>query len=93
MARLLNTKKLRNMFNGIHQILGVIFSIGVWTTFILFISLIVSRSWFILIFILFNISIFAFVGIAVIKNVKFLTSLGSTVISAICWQRNVLKWF
>lgn len=71
-----------------YNMLGVVFSIGVWTTFILFVALIVSKSWIIFIFILLNIAFFIFVGLTELKKYAFMKNIGSLVINGLCTLQN-----
>lgn len=81
-----------------YNTIGITFGVGIWATFILFVSLIVSRSWIIFIFILINIVVFVYFGLAQIKKFPFVNYLGSKFISGICYVKskgwlNNIGWF
>lgn len=71
-----------------YNILSITFSVGIWTTIILFVSLIVSQSWIIFIIILINIAVFVFFGLSSIKEFEFMKNFGSNIITGICYARS-----
>lgn len=71
-----------------HFIIGVVFSIGVWTTFIMFVALIVSKSWIIFVLIILNIVFFIFVGLTELKKYAFMKNIGSLAITGLCTLKN-----
>lgn len=72
-----------------YNIIGITVGVGIWTTVILFLSLIVSRSWIIFIFILINMAVFIFFGSSHIKQFQCMKNLGSKFISTICLTRSI----
>lgn len=75
-----------------YNTIGITFGVGIWASFILFVSLIVSRSWIIFIFILINIAVFVYFGLAQIKKFPLVRYLGSSFITGICYVRSN-GWF
>lgn len=71
-----------------YNTLGITFSVCIWTTVILFLSLIFSKSWIIFIIILINIAVFVFFGISSVKEYEFMRNFGSKIISGICLSRS-----
>lgn len=72
-----------------YNTIGITVGVGIWTTFILFFSLIVSRSWIMFIFILINMAVFVFFGSSHIKQFQYIKKLGSNFISGICLTRSM----
>lgn len=72
-----------------YNTLGITFGVGIWTSIILFASLIVSKSWIILFFIVLNIAVFVFFGLSEIKRFEVVKNLGSQVIKGICYARSL----
>lgn len=72
-----------------YDIIGILFGTTVWTTFILFVCLLVSKSWFILIFILVNIVFFVLMIFIYKNKYDFMASFGSFAINGICKLKNL----
>lgn len=71
-----------------YDILAITFGVGIWTTIVLLVSLIVSKSLIIFLFILINSAVFVFFVSSKIKQFQVMKNLGSKIITGICWARS-----